>query len=417
MIAFRNLLARNVALLCGLASVTATAAVAGQRASGLNGFIQQPGLSALVRREPMVFFVAKGGPNACGPSCSEWIAAEGRFDSEAAQRFRDFLGSADGLNLPIFFNSLGGYVREAHLIGMILRARRMTAGVGQTIPDGCRGAVATDESCRRLVRSKRELKAKLRTSDAHCSSACIYAFIGASIRRVPLDARIAIHAPRFDPEDTLGAKEAPQLERVQLTKKRYVLEMGVDPRLVDAAQKFDRAHFLTRDEIAGFGLETHGPYETGWMPYKDPSGQRFALKSITQGAGVGGKELRTTNVRLACAGPGFGVWFVYRRELPTSEMDVPTSIRVAAGGKEFLLGLGAKGPHDQRTAIADREFLQAATAVANIVITETFSPHDTDNWSRQVKLSTDGLAKALDDVQTDCGWPKYLNPIGASFGR
>src|SRR5207247_3001796 len=131
----------------------------------------------------VIVFVAKGGRNDCGPGGSEWIAAEGRFDSEAAQRFRDFLGSVDGRNLPIFFNSLGGYDREAHLISVILRARRMTAGIGQTIPDGCRGAVATDESCRRLVQSKRESKAKLRTTDAHCSSACIYAFIGASIRR------------------------------------------------------------------------------------------------------------------------------------------------------------------------------------------------------------------------------------------
>ena len=38
--------------------------------------------SALAQQnpEPMIFFVAKGEPNACGPGCSEWIAAEGTFD-------------------------------------------------------------------------------------------------------------------------------------------------------------------------------------------------------------------------------------------------------------------------------------------------------------------------------------------------
>ena len=28
----------------------------------------------------MAFYLAKGEPSSCGPTCSEWIAAEGRFD-------------------------------------------------------------------------------------------------------------------------------------------------------------------------------------------------------------------------------------------------------------------------------------------------------------------------------------------------
>ena len=38
------------------------------------------GAAAQPNPEPMIFFVAKGEPNACGPGCSEWIAAEGMFD-------------------------------------------------------------------------------------------------------------------------------------------------------------------------------------------------------------------------------------------------------------------------------------------------------------------------------------------------
>lgn len=305
------------------------------------------------------------------------------------------------------------------MIGLILRARRMAAGIGQTIPDGCRGAVATDESCRRVLQPGRESKAQLRTTDAQCSSACVYAFIGASTRRVPIDARIGIHENRIDPK-MLGAEEAPKIEDLHLSLKRYLLDMGIDPGLVDAAAKVrpDRVRYLTRDEIAKFGIEIQSSYETRWMPYRDPSGQRFVLKSITQSKGADGKEFRTTNIHLSCAGPaGFGVWFGYQREVPTNEVDVATSIRVAAGGREFVLGLRRKGPNDYRSAIADREFLQAAIAVPNIVITETFSPHDAENWSRQVKLSTDGLAKALDEVPTDCSWPRFLSPVGAGIGQ
>src|SRR5262247_2891145 len=35
---------------------------------------------------PMIFYLAKGEDDACGEGCNEWIAAEGRFDSDTAQR-------------------------------------------------------------------------------------------------------------------------------------------------------------------------------------------------------------------------------------------------------------------------------------------------------------------------------------------
>lgn len=412
-----HLLGACVALL--LCAMTPTTAGEGERAPGLSsGFVQRSNLYELIRRRPMIFFVAKGGPDACGPGCSEWIAAEGDFDLGSAQRFRDFLNSLEGRTLPIFFNSLGGYVPHAQSIGRILRTRRMTAGIARTVPEGCRVTVATDESCRRLIQSRPESKAQLREAGASCISACVYALIGASVRQIPMGSRIGLHATRFDRE-VLPGQNAPRLDDVYLSTKRYVAEMGTDPAVVDMAAKLkaDQIRYLNRVEIARFGIEVQGSYETPWLRHRESSGQRFVLKSITQSKGVDGKEFRTTSVRLSCAGPGLGVWFVYRRELPANEIDVPTSIRVAAGGREFLLGLGTKGPNDQRSAIADREFLHAAIAMPNIVITETFSPHDVESWSRQVKLSTEGLARALDDVQTDCGWPKYLNPIGASFGR
>ena len=92
---------------------------------------------AKLRSEPMIFVVATGEPNACGRGCSEWIAGEGQFDESAAQRFRDFLAVLAKRDLPIFFNSDGGLVREAVQIGLILRENRMNAGVARTVPEGC----------------------------------------------------------------------------------------------------------------------------------------------------------------------------------------------------------------------------------------------------------------------------------------
>jgi hypothetical protein len=36
---------------------------------------------------PMMFYVVKGPPDACGRGCDRWIAIEGKIDSAAAPRF------------------------------------------------------------------------------------------------------------------------------------------------------------------------------------------------------------------------------------------------------------------------------------------------------------------------------------------
>jgi hypothetical protein len=86
-------------LACGLASATVPAAAAPQASD-----------TSLVQRQPMIFFVAKGEPNACGPGCSEWIAAEGAIDSDAPKRLRTFLTSLADRKLPIFFHRRADYV-------------------------------------------------------------------------------------------------------------------------------------------------------------------------------------------------------------------------------------------------------------------------------------------------------------------
>src|SRR2546430_13501451 len=60
--------------------------------------------------------------------------------------FRSVLAKRD---LPIFFNSDGGLVSQAVLIGVLLRENRMTAGVARTVPEGCHLGFPLDDGCRR----------------------------------------------------------------------------------------------------------------------------------------------------------------------------------------------------------------------------------------------------------------------------
>ena len=376
-------------------------------AVALSSTVGSRGVSAQPNPEPMLFFVAKGEPNACGLGCSEWIAAEGRFEGpQVERRFRDLLDALQGRNLPIVFNSLGGVIGEALVLGRILRERRMTASVGESYPEGCKAPIAADESCRRIMQASRELKAQLRTRGAVCHSACVYALLGASARHVPADARVGIHASAATAESSQpGALTAEQLHS---NRKRYILEMGADPGLQDAAIKTPPpgVHVLSRDELVRYRVETSAAYESDWMQYREPRGpmRSYMLKAVTAARGANGTEFRTTNLRITCSEGRPATSIEYQREAGSNEIDVSTVIRIAAGTEMKTLQRTTPARGDDRyQTLADRQFVQKALAAGGIVVTETFSARHARPWSREIRLSTVGLEQALRTPLKNCG--------------
>ena len=376
-----------------------------------------------VRREPMIFFVAKGAPNACGPGCSEWIAADGLIDLEAVKRLLDFVAALPRRDLPIFFHSRGGNTSQAMAIGAILREHRMTAGVGRTLPDGCRNGI--DEACRRLMQSKSEHKARLITAGARCFSNCVYALVGASVRQVARDTQLGIHSNRtVRIPGNVQNGPLQTVDDVNRILKLYVIEMGVDPGLIDAAAKIsaDSMRVLTRDEIARFGIEVGVSYETAWTVFQlENTKKPLVFKSVTQADGPGGREYRTSNTYMWCIGGGRGVGFLYRRETHPKEEALPV-IRVAAGESEYILKEARAGSptaaqtivnrivaasadasfrNEQRSTAVSREFLRNAMAAPGIVVTEETTGEGAGS-ARVIKLSAIGLAKALEPLLQEC---------------
>ena len=365
------------------------------------------GARAQPNPEPMIFFVAKGEPNACGPGCSEWIAAEGMFDGpQVERRFRDLLDTLKGRNLPIVFNSLGGIIGEALVLGRILRERRMAASVGESYPEGCKARIAADESCRRIMEGSRELKAQLRTAGAVCSSACVYALLGASARHVPADARVGIHAAT--PTAVSSQPGWLTVEQMHNNRKRYILEMGANPDLQDASIKTPApgVHVLNREELVRYRVETSGPYESDWMQYREPRGpmRSYMLKAVTQARGADGTEFRTSNLRLTCAESRPATSIEYQREAASNEIDVSTVIRIVAGSEvKTLQRTTPTRGDDKYQTLADRQFVQKALAAGSIVVTESFSPRNARPWSREIRFSTAGLDQALRTPLKNCG--------------
>ncbi len=227
--------------------------------------------ASLPRFAPLVFYVARG-TDGCGEGCDEWIAAEGGFDLGSAQRLRAFLKTFSGPVPPIYFQSPGGIQEEAIAIGRLMHEREMTAGVARTLPYGCAPGKETEERCLALKRSGQLIAAELRSAGASCSSACVYALLGAKVRLVPPDARLGVHASRrvrVYPDGrvtrTAGDDHA-RLAETTSELKHYVREMGVDVALIDTAfkTKFNDAYFLSRSEIVHFGIDTRAFQETRW---------------------------------------------------------------------------------------------------------------------------------------------------------
>lgn len=96
-------------------------------------------------------YIAKGAANSCGQGCDRWIAVEGKVDSGAAARVRQFLRKTKGAeSLPFYFHSPGGAFRDGLAIGRMLRARNAVARVAKTIVSACSAGTQIDDACLKL---------------------------------------------------------------------------------------------------------------------------------------------------------------------------------------------------------------------------------------------------------------------------
>jgi hypothetical protein len=374
--------------------------VCGLAGNGPVGGPRDQALLNKIKQQPLMFFVATGPPNACGPGCSSWIAADGYFDADAGKRFRDFLNEPARRQLPVFFNSLGGIASQAVVIGLTLREYRMRAGVARTIPEGCRPAPALNDACRRQVQSASEQKAKLMPPGAHCASGCVYALLGASERQVAPTAELGVHSVRFIWALSSRSPSAPPptTDVIDSALRNYMVEMGVDPGLIDAATKVspDRMHWLTRAEIAKFGIESRDFYETPWTALQETPSIFSVSKSWSRKEPTG--EERTTVVRIRCANPS-GYLLAYRSELPLIEANTKLEVRLGWEDGDVAFGSAAALPGGSifYSTIPD-ELMQRAASQAKLQVRELRGPTELRNFN----VSALGLALALKQLQTSC---------------
>jgi hypothetical protein len=366
---------------------------------------------------PMIFYLAKGGPDACGPGCSEWIAAEGRIDDSSAQRLRALLAQIGKRKLPILFHSAGGVATIAREMGYLLRERAMTAGVYQTIPKGCAGA--PEQACRALKQSGQVLPAALR-SIASCDSACVFALIGAKVRQVPPGARLGIHSVKLViewghareagySERQIATYERTRLAEINAQHRRYAREMGVDVGLIDLSLQVPHAsiHYLSREEIVRFGIDRQQFQETRWDTLELDSSDFWGVKFFIEGAAKERKDLHASFLRIGCKNLAH-VSITYFRH--TGLDDAGATIKLAAAERSLELAkfgsvlttnaIESGASYHTWGAVSSFEFLAAVAARDRLEIT---GPGEAATAPRVTKLSTAGLSQLISALQQRCG--------------
>jgi hypothetical protein len=426
----RGMLRVGKSILAGLVGSFACMA-AGDAGAGL----AQPGehnqVVRYLERRPMIFFVAKGPDDSCGAGCSEWIAAVGQIDSGTADRFRALLGKLDGRKLPVFFHSPGGISGSGIRIGYDLRERRMRAGIGRTEAK-CRVFDKSDRDCQEKIKAGVAIPARLVTGNAACTSACVYAFAGASTRQVASGAVLGVHTPKFvgtkptiptnvsrkRQQEIIAAIRSQKPDPVRIAdyiqvERRYYTEMGIDPGLVDIAFRtpHERMYLLDRKELARFGLETRSErYETPWITSNVTGGQHVVMKTLTRRNPANPAEHLTTQLRFICSADK-KLYILYRRELPNDPAQTTDLLRAAFDDSELefrSLNTRAGVETGGFASSLKQDSLTRMAAAKNLIVTEKMKAGGQETL--ETKFSNTGLEAALRAFRSSCNPANEIPP-------
>jgi hypothetical protein len=372
--------------------------------------------SALAAAAPMTFYVVKGAADACGRGCDRWIAVEGQVDSNAAARFRRFLSQQHDRTLPIYFYSPGGNLDQAVAMGNMLREKPTVARVARTVVRECGFEAQDSQACIKLKQSGRELHGDLFTHNAMCASACPYLILGAATREIAPDAALAVHSPKVvisfrgvsrPTQEMVAAATERGRERGDRLLAGYFAKMGADAALLDLSRtvRFEDMRVLTREEIARFGIDRREFAETSWS---FENNGRSTVRKVAVQRIPGEKSFRLMQWRLICFDSNRFELDVQR---PATANPTFSSVAIVGGSAkpQYFSYPPAKASGFEvwgmRMAQAS---VRSLLDQPQLEFTESSAAADGHRVPQSMKLSSEGLAGALDSLMTTC--PPSKNP-------
>jgi hypothetical protein len=367
-----------------------------------------PALHDTTVMHPMVFYHAHGSNDACGPGCSEWIAAEGKIDLGSPAGLLRLLVQLKGARLPIFFHSPGGRVTISMELGRLIRARQLTVSVSHTIPLGCTPGSTGENSCDAKIRAGQRIEADLDPFTAMCNSACVYAMMGGAVRLIPPGVALGVHDMGVDPSVRRRLSVQVIETSEQLAKARlhnYVHLMGIDDRLLDKAfaVPFTSVERLSRDDAVRLGLDRRDFSETVWRFIDKPAPairKDFFVHTRNE-------EARYIDgvVYLSCGKwPGSQYVLIFGRKLLHSDLSAlppqpPVSIRLS--DKQFSFSRRQDPNFYFRSTLLAPTALDAVADGATIVLPGTEFRRE-EGPAGDITLTMVGFSAAYSKLQKAC---------------
>jgi hypothetical protein len=189
--------------------------------------------------DAMIFYIAHGAPDSCGPGCADWIAAEGTVQWDTHKRLFNVFERHAGQKLPVIIHVWGeSNLNVATSLGRILRDRGIDTTIGATEVEACQGK--SEAECFALKRSGGPLTARLRPQAEPCDLTCVIMLAGGVRRSLPAGTKVIVTgmilrnrlAPNVSQEarDTLPERYGEQF-------RKYLRDMGVETELLDIADR------------------------------------------------------------------------------------------------------------------------------------------------------------------------------------
>lgn len=153
------------------------------------------------------------------------LMATGMILPGTVEAFKAEVDKRGGYIKTVVLNSTGGSVQDAIAMGRLIREKKFTTSV---------------------------------ENGNFCASSCPLVFAGGVERRAGEKAAIGVHQV-FSPTDNPAANNMDQAQRISADCQKYLVEMGVDPRLWIHAMETPRGELyrLKPDELLSLKLATH----------------------------------------------------------------------------------------------------------------------------------------------------------------
>ncbi len=129
-------------------------------------------------QHPMTVVVVRASDKRCEPNCPQWIAAEGKIDASAVEKFRKLLANIGGGRYPILIDSTGGDFDAAIEIARLIQSNSLMVAVSTT---GYVGCTPTKEFCSNPQPADVAYKG-FPIFQGYCGGACVLVLAAGKVR-------------------------------------------------------------------------------------------------------------------------------------------------------------------------------------------------------------------------------------------